>query len=125
MTCMLYNYMYKDLTYYCSSVGYQYQRGKGLSCLPWLACVFYVFSGLYVLVTSSALAVRANTVSGLEVLVSEKAQGDFLTDSLITDKKWALLRQSFRQVDMDKMTGRNFTHKMELLLSVYSGKVKP
>ena len=63
-------------------------------------------------------------MSGVEVLVSENGIPTNIAEDLITDRQWHLLRQSFKQVDLAKMAGRNFTHKIELLLSVYSGKVK-
>ncbi|XP_067942006.1 mediator of RNA polymerase II transcription subunit 17-like isoform X2 [Watersipora subatra] len=85
-------------------------------------------AGPSILVSSSdgskAVAVRANTISGVEVLVSENGAPSNIAPDLITDKQWALLRQSFKQVDLARMAGRNFTHKIELLLSVYSGKVR-
>jgi len=68
------------------------------------------------------LAVRGNTLTGVEVLISDSIDPASLPRDLITDRKWALLRGEFRQIDIHRMTGRNFTHKIELILAVFSGK---
>lgn len=63
---------------------------------------------------------KSNTVSGLEVYLSAADPSSLPTCDLVTDKQWSLLRPSFEQVDLVKTPGKNFTHKMELLLAAYS-----
>ena len=83
----------------------------------YLQCIF-----LY----CSAIAVRGNTVSGLEILVSENGTRDCdnVESDLITETQWSLLRQKFKRVNLTKMAGRGFMNKIELLLAVYGGRVR-
>lgn len=43
-------------------------------------------------------------------------QPEILSD-VVTDEKWENLPKGFREVDMARMPGRNFIHKMEMLLA--------
>lgn len=68
---------------------------------------------------------RGNTVSGLEILVSEKGTKDCenISSDLITESQWSLIRSKLKRVNLTKMAGRGFMNKIELLLAVYGGRV--
>eukprot|EP00057_Strongylocentrotus_purpuratus_P007459 XP_011661933.1 PREDICTED: mediator of RNA polymerase II transcription subunit 17 isoform X1 [Strongylocentrotus purpuratus] len=68
------------------------------------------------------VAVRSDPLEGITVMVQGcKAspllpQPEILSD-VVTDEKWENLPKGFREVDMARMPGRNFIHKMEMLLA--------
>ena len=44
-------------------------------------------------------------------------KGEFGDDSLVKDPKWEHLSGSFKEVRWEKMEGRNYLNKMELLMA--------
>ena len=65
---------------------------------------------------------RSDPLEGITVMVQGcKAtphfpQQEVLSD-VVTDTKWENLPKGFREVDMSRLPGRNFIHKMEMLLA--------
>ncbi|XP_022906270.1 mediator of RNA polymerase II transcription subunit 17 [Onthophagus taurus] len=63
------------------------------------------------------IAVRCEPQAGVQVSVAHSPRADFFPSRLVTERKWEHLGGQFREVRMDKMEGRNFLHKMELLMA--------
>jgi len=64
------------------------------------------------------IAVRCEPqASGMQVSVAHSPRSDFFPSRLVTERKWEHLGGQFRDVRLDKMEGRNFLHKMELLMA--------
>lgn len=63
---------------------------------------------------------RGSTVAGMEVYISSSHNFPNEHKDLVSDPKWTVIRQSFEKVDLLRMAGKNFTHKLELLMAVYS-----
>ncbi|XP_066245279.1 mediator of RNA polymerase II transcription subunit 17 [Euwallacea similis] len=55
--------------------------------------------------------------SGMQVSVAHSPRSDFFPSRLVTERKWEHLGGQFRDVRLEKMEGRNFLHKMELLMA--------
>ncbi|KRT83710.1 hypothetical protein AMK59_4609 [Oryctes borbonicus] len=55
--------------------------------------------------------------TGVQVSVAHSPRSDFFPSRLVTERKWEHLGGQFRDVRLDKMEGRNFLHKMELLMA--------
>ncbi|CAH0560142.1 unnamed protein product [Brassicogethes aeneus] len=55
--------------------------------------------------------------AGIQVSVAHSPRTDFFPSRLVTERKWEHLGGQFRDVRLDKMEGRNFLHKMELLMA--------
>ncbi len=64
------------------------------------------------------LSVRSGPVSGVRVFL-QKCPREATQDSggLPLDPKWSLLGGPFQEVHLDRMEGRNFINKMELLMA--------
>ncbi len=71
------------------------------------------------------ISVRSGAVSGVRVSVQKcpdpdaapaQTNGAAAADS-IQDDKWRLLGGAFREVHLDKMGGKNFANKLELLMA--------
>ena len=61
---------------------------------------------------------RHSPQSGLaSVFVASAPQKDFFTTSIIKDTRWSNLPDSFHEVNVDKMDGRNLLNKIELLMA--------
>ncbi|XP_056638306.1 mediator of RNA polymerase II transcription subunit 17 [Diorhabda sublineata] len=63
------------------------------------------------------IAVRCEPSTGTQVSVAHSPRTDFFPSRLVTERKWEHLGGQFRDVRLDKMEGRNFLHKMELLMA--------
>lgn len=64
------------------------------------------------------IAVRCEPqASGMQVSVAHSPRTDFFPSRLVTERKWEHLGGQFRDVRLDKMEGKNFLHKMELLMA--------
>ncbi|KAL3267576.1 hypothetical protein HHI36_011694 [Cryptolaemus montrouzieri] len=63
------------------------------------------------------IAVRCEPQSGVQVSVAHSPRTDFFPGRLVTERKWEHLGGQFRDVRLEKMEGRNFLHKMELLMA--------
>lgn len=55
--------------------------------------------------------------NAIQVSVAHSPRTDFFPSRLVTERKWEHLGGQFRDVRLDKMEGRNFLHKMELLMA--------
>ncbi|XP_010593693.1 mediator of RNA polymerase II transcription subunit 17 isoform X4 [Loxodonta africana] len=69
-----------------------------------------------------AISVRNGPESGSKVLVQfpRNQCKDLPKSDVLQDSKWNHLRGPFREVQWNKMEGRNFVYKMELLMSALS-----
>jgi len=64
------------------------------------------------------IAVRHSPQSGqASVYVANSPKKDFYTTSVIKDAKWSNLPDSFQQVNIEKMDGKNLLNKIELLMA--------
>ncbi|KAH1026766.1 mediator of RNA polymerase II transcription subunit 17 isoform X1 [Dendroctonus ponderosae] len=64
------------------------------------------------------IAVRCEAqYGGMQVSVAHSPRSDFFPSRLVTERKWEHLGGQFRDVRLDRMEGRNFLHKMELLMA--------
>lgn len=66
--------------------------------------------------------VRNGPESGSKILVQfpRNQCKDLAKSDVLQDSKWNHLRGPFREVQWNKMEGRNFVYKMELLMSALS-----
>lgn len=64
------------------------------------------------------LSIRSGPVSGLRVFVQTcpRLPEENGSTTIVKDKKWAQLGGPFREVHLEKMEGRNFINKVELLM---------
>uniref|UniRef100_A0A8C3VRP7 Mediator of RNA polymerase II transcription subunit 17 n=1 Tax=Catagonus wagneri TaxID=51154 RepID=A0A8C3VRP7_9CETA len=69
-----------------------------------------------------AISVRNGPESGSKVMVQfpRNQCKDLPKSDVLQDSKWSHLRGPFREVQWNKMEGRNFVYKMELLMSALS-----
>jgi mediator of RNA polymerase II transcription subunit 17 len=63
------------------------------------------------------ISVRCEHQTGIQVSVAHSPRSDFFPSRLVTERKWEHLGGQFRDVRLEKMEGRNFLHKMELLMA--------
>ena len=64
------------------------------------------------------IAVRHSPQSGAaSVYVATAPKKDFYTTSVIKDIKWSNLADSFQEVNIEKMDGKNLLNKIELLMA--------
>ncbi|KAL1506556.1 hypothetical protein ABEB36_005897 [Hypothenemus hampei] len=64
------------------------------------------------------IAVRCEPqANAIHVSVAHSPRTDFFPGRLVTERKWEHLGGQFRDVRMDKMEGKNFLYKMELLMA--------
>lgn len=75
---------------------------------------FWLKRNLYL---NRLIAVRCEPQSGVQVSVAHSPRTDFFPSRLVTERKWEHLGGQFRDVRLEKMEGRNFLHKMELLMA--------
>ncbi|XP_014640729.1 PREDICTED: mediator of RNA polymerase II transcription subunit 17 isoform X2 [Ceratotherium simum simum] len=69
-----------------------------------------------------AISVRNGPESGSKIMVQfpRNQCKDLPKSDVLQDSKWSHLRGPFREVQWNKMEGRNFVYKMELLMSALS-----
>lgn len=63
------------------------------------------------------IAVRCEPQMGVQVAIAHSPRKDFFPGQLVRERKWENLGGSFKEVRWDKMEGKNFLNKMELLMS--------
>lgn len=82
-----------------------------------------LFSSLeIVLILWFCSTVRNGPESGSKIMVQfpRNQCKDLPKSDVLQDSKWNHLRGPFREVQWNKMEGRNFVYKMELLMSALS-----
>lgn len=62
------------------------------------------------------MSVKCEPQGNVIVSVAHSPKKDFFGGQLVREKKWENLGGSFKKVQMDKMEGKNFLNKMELLM---------
>lgn len=63
------------------------------------------------------IAVRCEPQTGVQVSIAHSPRKDFFPGQLVRERKWENLGGSFKEVRWDKMEGKNFLNKMELLMA--------
>lgn len=63
------------------------------------------------------IAVRCEPQTGVQVSIAYSPRSDFFPSRLVSERKWEHLGGAFRDLRLDKMEGKNFLHKMELLMA--------
>ncbi|KAI4497962.1 hypothetical protein M0802_006786 [Mischocyttarus mexicanus] len=63
------------------------------------------------------IAVRCEPQTGIQVAIAHSPRKDFFPGQLVRERKWENLGGSFKEVRWDKMEGKNFLNKMELLMA--------
>ncbi|XP_067009669.1 mediator of RNA polymerase II transcription subunit 17 [Anabrus simplex] len=63
------------------------------------------------------IAVRCEPHTGVQVAIAQSPRKDFFPGQLVKERKWENLGGSFKEVRWDKMEGKNFLNKMELLMA--------
>lgn len=66
------------------------------------------------------LAIRCEPSVGIQVFIAQSPRKDFFTSELVQDKKWEHLGGAFKEIKLEKMEGKNFLNKMELLMACLS-----
>lgn len=61
------------------------------------------------------ISLRSDPVEGPRVMIQDELNTREKSD-VVTDLKWEVFPSGFQEVDMTKIPGRNFVHKMELLI---------
>lgn len=63
------------------------------------------------------IAVRCEPQAGIQVWIAQSPRKDFFPGQLVKERKWENLGGGFKEVKWDKMEGKNFLNKMELLMA--------
>ncbi|XP_008545586.1 mediator of RNA polymerase II transcription subunit 17 [Microplitis demolitor] len=63
------------------------------------------------------IAVRCDPQNGVQVSTSHSPRTDFYPGQVVRERKWEHQCGPFKEVQWDKMEGKNFLNKMELLMS--------
>lgn len=63
------------------------------------------------------IAVRCEPLGGVQVSIAHSPRKDFFSGQLVKERKWENLGGGFKEVRWDKMEGKNFLNKMELLMA--------
>jgi len=64
------------------------------------------------------IAVRHSPQSGLaSVFIASAPKKDFFATTVIRNLKWSNLPDSFQEVNLDKLDGKNLLNKIELLMA--------
>lgn len=66
------------------------------------------------------ISVRCEPSSGIQVSIAQSPRKDFFAGQLVQERKWEHLGGTFKEVRFDKMEGKNFLNKMELLMASLS-----
>lgn len=92
-----------------------------LSSLLLFFCVFspyiLILFCLFLTLCCRIIAVRCEPQTGVQVAIAQSPRKDFFPGQLVKERKWENLGGSFKEVRWDKMEGKNFLNKMELLMS--------
>lgn len=75
------------------------------------------YLALTILCTSRMIAVRCEPKGGVQVFIAHSPRKDFFSGQLVKERKWENLGGAFKEVRWDKMEGKNFLNKMELLMA--------
>lgn len=67
------------------------------------------------------IAVRHSPQTQAAVFVSSAPCKNFSVGPIVNDSKWENLPEAFQEYKLEKMNGKNFLNKLELLMSVLSG----
>lgn len=76
-----------------------------------------LLSDYFGLIICRMIAVRCEPQTGVQVAIAHSPRKDFFPGQLVRERKWENLGGSFKEVRWDKMEGKNFLNKMELLMS--------
>ncbi|CAH0386662.1 unnamed protein product [Bemisia tabaci] len=63
------------------------------------------------------IAIRCAPQAGPQVFIAHSPRKDFFSGQLVKERKWENLGGPFKEVRWDKMEGKNFLNKMELLMA--------
>ncbi|XP_059051415.1 mediator of RNA polymerase II transcription subunit 17 [Achroia grisella] len=66
------------------------------------------------------IAIRCEPSVGIQVFIAQSPRKDFFASELVQDKKWENLGGAFKEIKLEKMEGKNFLNKMELLMACLS-----
>ncbi|XP_075974195.1 mediator complex subunit 17 [Anticarsia gemmatalis] len=66
------------------------------------------------------IAIRCEPSVGIQVFIAQSPRKDFFASELVQDKKWEHLGGAFKEIKLEKMEGKNFLNKMELLMACLS-----
>ncbi|XP_049868018.1 mediator of RNA polymerase II transcription subunit 17 [Pectinophora gossypiella] len=66
------------------------------------------------------IAIRCEPSVGIQVFIAQSPRKDLFSSELVQDKKWENLGGAFKEIKLDKMEGKNFLNKMELLMACLS-----
>lgn len=66
------------------------------------------------------IAIRCEPSIAIQVFIAQSPRKDFFVSELVQDKKWENLGGAFKEVKLEKMEGKNFLNKMELLMACLS-----
>ncbi|KAL0267365.1 UNVERIFIED_CONTAM: hypothetical protein PYX00_009654 [Menopon gallinae] len=121
----------RDLLY-CQIYQHQITAAQALAkCMGWqilansshlgLGSVELLGNASSIILTSPTgdrmIAVRCEPQSGIQVWIAQSPRKDFFPGQLVKERKWENLGGSFKEVRWDKMEGKNFLNKMELLMA--------
>lgn len=84
-----------------------------------------IFKGLFTIdflyITGERMiAIRCEPSIGIQVFIAQSPRKDFFASELVQDTKWENLGGAFKEIKLDKMEGKNFLNKMELLMACLS-----
>ncbi|XP_026315271.1 mediator of RNA polymerase II transcription subunit 17 [Hyposmocoma kahamanoa] len=66
------------------------------------------------------IAIRCEPSVGIQVFIAQSPRKDLFSSELVQDKKWENLGGAFREIKLEKMEGKNFLNKLELLMACLS-----
>ncbi|XP_072938995.1 mediator of RNA polymerase II transcription subunit 17 isoform X2 [Epargyreus clarus] len=66
------------------------------------------------------IAIRCEPSVGMQVFIAQSPRKDFFASELVQDKKWENLGGAFKEIKLERMEGKNFLNKMELLMACLS-----
>lgn len=71
---------------------------------------------------NKTLAVRASPNRDVTVYVSSSPRNDFYPSAIVNDRRWENLGGAWHEVRLDRMEGRNFLSKIELLMAALTAQ---
>ncbi|KPJ15732.1 Mediator of RNA polymerase II transcription subunit 17 [Papilio machaon] len=80
----------------------------------------YVLDTIAKEVGDRMIAIRCEPSVGIQVYIAQSPRKDFFASELVQDKKWENLGGAFKEIKLEKMEGKNFLNKMELLMACLS-----
>lgn len=92
------------------------------SCMYIFCCDFFCVCNFCILIVlgDRMIAIRCEPSVGIQVFIAQSPRKDFFTSELVQDKKWEHLGGAFKEIKLEKMEGKNFLNKMELLMACLS-----